>query len=104
MMYKDIIMAKQAKSAPYLEQLPQNIAKKTITVQPCSGKAVQAGVYNAAVKDPYVRLVCQPEMHDDMGISHERFEIPGESKYVLLYQFQNFSQEPCRVTMYFSHQ
>ena len=76
------------------------VKQKTITIKPGSGKAVGLGVYKSSTHDPQVRVTFQPDLQDDIGVTHERLDIPGKSQYVLLYLFQNFSHESCRVTMH----
>lgn len=93
-------MSDNLRSGDYFEDTAVGTVEKTVTIKPGSGKAVGLGVYKSTVKDPEVKVTCQPELHGDMGISAEHLEIPGKSKYILLYQFQNFSQKSCRVTMH----
>lgn len=83
----------------YYEPTDAQISEKTVTIQAGSGKAVGLGIYKARRKGPEVALSYHPDIRADIGVSYERLDIPGESKYILLYQFQNFSQKQCRITM-----
>ena len=95
-------MSDDQQADEFYGQPTKQVSEKTVIVAPGSGKAVGLGVYQATAPSPEVQVTYQPDLHDDIGVSHERLEIPGQSKYVLLYQFHNFSQKSCQVTMHLS--
>lgn len=92
-------MSKVEQTEEFYEPATTPLSEKTVTIAPGSGKAVGLGIYQATSPSPDIYVTFQPDLQDDMGVSHERLDIPGESKYLLLYQFHNFSHTPCRVTM-----
>lgn len=93
-------MSDDQRTDGFYEPSTEPVSEKTVTIAPGSGKAVGLGVYLATAPSPEVQVTYTPDLHDDIGVSHERLDIPGQSKYILLYQFHNFSQKPCQVTMH----
>ena len=71
---------------------------KTITVEPGQGRVVGLGVYREADPEPDFALSFDPDIQEDMGVSFEHLDLPGEHKYMLMYQFHNFGNKPCRIT------
>jgi len=95
-------MTDNQKDDQYYTNPDSGAVEKTVTIKPGSGRAVGLGVFKATSGGPEVQVTYKPDLREDIGISHERLEIPGQSKYILLYQFQNFSQKSCRITMHLS--
>lgn len=87
-------------SNDFFEAENRPVNEKTITIQPGSGKAVGLGVYKSTTPDPQFKVTYDPDLGDGIGLSTERLDIPGQSKYMLLYQFQNFSQKACQITLH----
>jgi hypothetical protein len=92
-----------SKHDEYYHRSNQSVTEKTVTIAPGEGKAVGLGMYQTSLQGPDVKLSYQPDLSDDIGVSHERLDVPGQSQYILLYQFQNFSQKQCRITMRLAH-
>lgn len=74
-------------------------AMRSITVPPKGSKALGAGVYAAGEVMPEFAVTLEPNIGEQMGVSLERLDIPGKGKYMPLYQFHNFGDKPCRVTI-----
>lgn len=75
------------------------INRKTVTVEPGSGRAVGLGVYLAAETEPDFDIAFSPDMEDEIGIAPERLDIHGEAKYMVLYMFHNYGDVPCTITI-----
>lgn len=73
---------------------------KVITVEPGNGRVVGLGVYHSTDPEPDFSLVFNPDMQEEMGVSFEHLDIPGEQKYMLMYQFHNFGNKPCEITLH----
>jgi len=86
----------------FYEPTKSGVTKKTVTIQAGSGKAVGLGEYEVSAESPEVQVSFQPDVHDDIGVSYEKLAMPGQGKYLLLYQFHNFSQKTCRITIQLS--
>lgn len=71
----------------------------TVVIRAGDAKAVSLGVFNEAAEEPLYDVTFSPDLHDDIGVSHEKLSIPGQDRYLLLFQFQNFADEPCAVTV-----
>jgi hypothetical protein len=92
-------MKRRKPTDDFYEPAQSGVMKKTVTIKAGSGKAVGLGEYEVSVESPEVQVSFQPDVHDDIGVSYEKLDIPGQGKYLLLYQFHNFSQMTCRITM-----
>lgn len=84
----------------YLDSDPVLVQEKTVVIRPGDGKAVGLGIYSTAAPNPQFDVTFTPDIQEDIGVTHEKLDIPGQSRYMLLYQFQNFSQKTCKVTMH----
>lgn len=80
-------------------KLGLNPRMKNMILEPGSGKAVEFGLYDNLAPEPNIQVSFIPNLGDEVCMSYEKLDLPGESRYVLLYQFQNFSSEACRITM-----
>lgn len=89
----------QEANEEYLAGGNKTVDHATITIKAGSAKAVSMGVFGDDRDDPVYDVSFAPDLHDDIGVSHEKLSIPGQERYMLLYQFQNFSDEPCTVTL-----
>lgn len=83
----------------YLIAGGRKVNHKTVVIKAGSAKAVSLGVYEKTVGDPTFDVSFVPDLHEDIGVSHEKLAIPGQDRYMLLYQFQNFSEQSCSVTL-----
>lgn len=94
------LMIDTVQQEPYLDRGAKSVEERTIVIKPRTGKAVGLGVYKAGGPNPEFEVVYSPDIHDDIGISQEKLDIPGKSLYMLLYQFYNFSEKTCKITMH----
>ena len=72
---------------------------RKLVVSPGNIKSIGVGVFHASVKAPNFTLQFSPDLGDQVTSSLDRLDIPGNSKYMLLYQFQNFGNKSCEVTI-----
>lgn len=84
----------QKKTAP-----AEGIPVRKLVVSPGSIKSIGVGVFHGTVKAPNFLLNFSPDLGDQVTASLDRLDIPGTSKYMLLYQFQNFAGKACEVTI-----
>jgi hypothetical protein len=84
-----------AKSASKASGVPV----RKLVVSPDSIKSIGVGVFHASVKVPQFILSFSPDLGDQVTASLDRLDIPGGGKYMLLYQFQNFANKSCEVTI-----
>ena len=84
-----------SKHAPKASETPV----RKLVVSPGSIKSIGVGVFHASVKAPSFLLAFSPDLGDQVTSALDRLEIPGSGKYMLLYQFQNFGNKPCEVTI-----
>ncbi|HEV2403769.1 MAG TPA: hypothetical protein VGS08_06250 [Candidatus Saccharimonadales bacterium] len=73
--------------------------KTTIHIAPHASATVGLGTYLSTEKEPEFRMSMEPNMRDMMGTAHERLDIPGSRRYLLLYHFQNFGDKACRIVV-----
>ena len=72
---------------------------RKLVVSPGSIKSIGVGVFHASVKAPDFLIKFSPDMGDQVTSALDRLDIPGSNKYMLLYQFQNFGNKACEVTI-----
>jgi hypothetical protein len=72
---------------------------RKLVVSPGSIKSIGVGVFHASIKAPKFLLQFSPDLGDEVTSSIDRLDIPGSGKYMLLYQFQNFGNKSCEVTI-----
>lgn len=72
---------------------------KTLTLRPGRGRAVGLGYYETKTPVPNLKVTYHPNLGDEMAVAHEKFQLPGGSKYELLYQFHNYSSKTCKITI-----
>lgn len=72
---------------------------RKLVVSPGSIKSMGVGVFHTSVKAPDFLLKFSPDMGDQVTSALDRLDIPGSGKYMLLYQFQNFGNKACEVTI-----
>ena len=89
------------KTVSYYISSRKSAKSKTLTLGPGRGKAVGLGFYEVMSHAPPVRVSCKPDLGDELATVHEKFQVPGESKYELLYQFHNYSSKTCKITIQF---
>jgi hypothetical protein len=70
---------------------------RSVTIKPGGMKSVGLGVYGAQAEQPTFTLTFTPDLGEQIGASLDRLDIPGKSKYMLLYQFRNNSDKDCTV-------
>jgi len=78
------------------ENRPQ-FTSRTVTINPGGTKSVGLGVYDSKGKEPSFDLIFTPGLEESIGTSLDRLEVPGKSKYMLLYQFRNNGAEACTI-------
>ncbi len=83
----------------YLQSTAGRQQAKILTITPGNGKAVKLGTFKTNEPHPEFSVSFVPNVKEDMGISEERLKVPGGHTYALVYQFQNFSQKTCKVTV-----
>jgi hypothetical protein len=83
----------------FIAKVDQELTERTVIVEPGSSRVVGLGVYDDSVADPRVEISFVPDLREQVGVSRERIDLPGDSRYVLLYQIHNFSHEPCSITL-----
>ncbi len=76
-----------------------SVPVRKLVVTPGSIKSIGVGVFHASVKAPDFLLQFSPDLDDQVTSALDRLDIPGSGKYMLLYQFQNFSNKSCEVTI-----
>jgi hypothetical protein len=74
-------------------------AVRKLVVSPGSIKSIGVGVFHASAKAPSFLLQFSPDLGDQVTSALDRLDIPGANKYMLLYQFQNFGNKACEVTI-----
>jgi hypothetical protein len=72
---------------------------RKLVVSPGSIKSIGVGVFHASIKAPNFLLQFSPDLGDQVTSALDRLDIPGSGKYMLLYQFQNFGNKSCEVTI-----
>jgi hypothetical protein len=72
---------------------------QSVKLEPGGVKSVGLGIYNKSTAMPAFQLAYEPAMEDAIGVSLERLDITGKSKYMPFYQFHNFGDKPCVVTV-----
>lgn len=72
---------------------------RKLVVSAGSIKSIGVGVFHTSVKAPNFLLQFTPDLGDQVTSSLDRLDIPGSGKYMLLYQFQNFGNKSCEVTI-----
>ncbi len=82
----------------YLDNSSNHVTEKFIVVKPGNGKAVGLGIYSSD-SNPEYDVTYQPDVHDDIAVTHERLDVPGQARFILLYQFHNFSERACKITL-----
>ena len=95
-----MLMRQSNKPAKLFEQSIKPKRVKTVTIQPGGNKSVSFGKYTSSTIQPNIRISCKPSVGSGMGVVKERLDVPGENNYIILYQFQNFSEKTCRVTIH----
>jgi hypothetical protein len=70
-----------------------------VTVKPKDSTRLGLGIYPSTEPDPVFDVAFDPDMGDAVGASLERLDIPGEPKYMLLYHFNNYGDQPCRISV-----
>lgn len=76
-----------------------HFVSRTITLKPGGSKSVGLGVYTERIPHPDFKLRFVPDIKDMIVTSLDRLDIPGKSKYMLLYQFRNNSTKECTVNV-----
>ena len=67
-------------------------------VVPAKGlKSLGLGVYNSQDAEPVFDYSCSPDLRGHITASLEQLTMPGQTKYMLMYQFRNDSDSECRV-------
>jgi hypothetical protein len=69
----------------------------TVTLPPGGMKSLGLGVYNNQDPEPHFGYTCSAGMEDFIGASLDRLNLPGQPKYMLLYQFHNYGPKECRI-------
>jgi len=69
----------------------------TVTLTPGGMKSIGLGVYNNQDPEPRFDYTCSAGMEDFVGASLDRLNLPGQAKYMLLYQFHNYGPKECRI-------
>ncbi|HJQ08652.1 MAG TPA: hypothetical protein VJ836_04195 [Candidatus Saccharimonadales bacterium] len=72
---------------------------RSIVLDPGKTATIGLGVYNLSEPMPSFVVESVPATQDMLGISLERLDIPGKSKYVAFYQFHNFGDKPICITV-----
>ncbi len=86
-------------STKFYDETTKVVHDKKVTLLPKKGKAVGLGVFKTTAPNPDFEITYSPD-NSEVGVSYERLEITGQSRYVLLCQFQNFTPKACEVTMH----
>jgi hypothetical protein len=98
-------MAKATASSQAISSSKQTASKasntpiRKLVVSPGSIKSIGVGVFHSSVKAPAFSLSFSPDLGDQVTSSLDRLDIPSSGKYMLLYQFQNFANKSCEVTI-----
>lgn|GEM_PF-2203692 len=71
----------------------------TMIILPGRVQSMGLGAYNASDPMPKFKVSYEPDIGDQMGASLERIDVPGKPRYVAVYQFHNFSEKPCQITV-----
>lgn len=77
------------------------VQEKTITLEPGEGRSIGLGVYDNDYPVPSYEITMVPDLglDEDIALAQDCLDIPGESRYMLLYQFHNFGTKTCKITM-----
>ncbi|HEX3569066.1 MAG TPA: hypothetical protein VHT70_05350 [Candidatus Saccharimonadales bacterium] len=70
-----------------------------VTVNPQATMRIGLGLYGVTQPSPEFDLTVEPDIQDALAATLERMDIPGESKYMLIYHLSNYGDKPCRVTV-----
>ncbi|HSH55555.1 MAG TPA: hypothetical protein VK983_01870 [Candidatus Limnocylindrales bacterium] len=90
---------KSSTQTHYLQSLLGRLRRKTLTITPGNGKALNVGTFKTNEPIPEYTITIVPNVKDDIGMSKERLKSAGGRSYSLVYQFQNFSEKTCKVTV-----
>jgi len=71
----------------------------TMIILPGRMQSMALGAYDASDPMPKFKVSYEPDVGDQMGASLERIDIPNRARYVAVYQFHNFSERPCQITV-----
>ena len=67
-------------------------------VVPAKGlKSLGLGVYNSQEPEPKFDFTCAAGLDEHITASLERLVMPGQPKYMLMYQFHNFGDKECQI-------
>ena len=77
----------------------RSFVSDSIVLKPGETKRLPLGAYSATEQDPQFDQTVQPNIGEQLGLSHEKMEIPGSSRYILSYEFHNSSNMMCTVTV-----
>lgn len=76
-----------------------SVDQEVIEVNPGNPHFVAMGVYPDSEVEPNFGLDFDPNMKDKMDCAPLRFDIPGESSYLMIYQLHNYGDKPCTVSI-----
>ena len=76
----------------------KEFSRSTVPVEPGRTKQLAVGSYAVSEREPEFALRVEPDIGSQLGVSLERLDIPGTSRYVLFYHLCNFSEKLCMVT------
>lgn len=77
----------------------RSFVSDSIVLKPGETKRLPLGAYNTAEQSPQFDQTIEPNIGEQLGLSHEKMEIPGSSRYILFYELHNFSNMACTVTV-----
>ena len=72
----------------------------TVTVGPYGLATLHIGIYETVIPEPELQVTIDPAIDNLLSSSLERLETDeDEGEYELIYHFQNYSSQPCKVTV-----
>lgn len=76
---------------------------RAITINPGQTKTVGLGTYKTVLPEPAFDIQFSPDIQDMIGVSRDKLEDASSGKYILLYQFHNFGDQACNITVRNAH-
>jgi hypothetical protein len=87
-------------SVPSSRLAPQAPVSRSVSVAPGSIKSVALGIFGASAATPTFSTTFSPAaIGEKVKASLERLDMPGDTKYMLMYQFHNLGPKECVVTV-----
>lgn len=77
----------------------KQVTTKTVVLDPGLGRTVSLGIYPNAALEPDFTISLDPDKENQLGIALAHVDLPDGEQYMLLYQFHNFGDSSCSVTL-----